>query len=90
MARIALTPMRLHWITEDAAIDQCAHGDVVFTIDSIPFVTGEDAESVTVALRAFYDEQPPRRRPDDDHDAEGWLAFWREWDERRGAAGRPA
>jgi hypothetical protein len=39
---------------EDDPTDQCAHGDVVFTIDSIPFVTGTDAEDVTVSAAALF------------------------------------
>jgi hypothetical protein len=39
---------------EDDPTDQCAHGDVVFTIDSVPFVTGDDVEDVTVSAAALF------------------------------------
>ena len=39
---------------EDDPTDQCAHGKVVFTIDSIPFATGDDAEDVTVSAAALF------------------------------------
>jgi len=47
---IVLRPTEMCWnpAMEDDPTDQCAHGDVVFTIDSVPFVTGDDAEDVTV------------------------------------------
>ena len=53
---IDLRPTSLRWVseTEDASWDQCAHGDVVFTIDSIPFATGERAENVTVSAAALF------------------------------------
>lgn len=54
--RIVLQPVAMGWITgtEDDGTDQCAHGDVVFTIDAIPFVGGTDAEGVTVSAAALF------------------------------------
>jgi hypothetical protein len=53
---IVLRPRELCWIPgmEDDPTDQCAHGDVVLTIDSVPFVTGDDAEDVTVSAAALF------------------------------------
>ena len=39
---------------EDDPTDQCAHGDVEFTIDSIPFVAGEAGEDITVSAAALH------------------------------------
>ena len=39
---------------ENDPTDQCAHGDVVFIIDSVPFVGGSDAEDVTVSAAALF------------------------------------
>jgi hypothetical protein len=50
---IVLRPTELHWISDDPT-DQCAHGGVVFTIDSIPFASGEDAQEITVSAAALF------------------------------------
>jgi hypothetical protein len=50
---IVLRPTDMCWIDDDPT-DQCAHGRVVFTIDSIPFASGEDAEDITVSAAALF------------------------------------
>jgi hypothetical protein len=46
----------MRWITdsEDNVADQCAHGDVVFAIDSIPFAAGREAKDLTVSAAALF------------------------------------
>jgi hypothetical protein len=44
----------MRWIVENDRIDQCAHGDVAFTIDSIRFVGGEDGQFLTVSAAALF------------------------------------
>jgi hypothetical protein len=39
---------------ENDPTDQCAHGGVVFTIDSRPFVGGSEAEDLTVSAAALF------------------------------------
>jgi hypothetical protein len=53
---IVLRPTDMCWnpAMEDDPTDQCSHGNVEFTIDSIPFVTGEDGEDITVSAAALF------------------------------------
>ena len=37
-------------------------------------------------VQAFYDASPPRTPSGNPVDDEGWVAFWREWLDRRAAA----
>jgi hypothetical protein len=37
-------------------------------------------------VQTFYDREPPRRWPEEEPDASGWDAFWREWRQRRADA----
>ena len=55
-SRIVLQPTDMCWIlgAENEVFDQCAHGGVVFTIDSITFVGSGDVESVTVSAAALF------------------------------------
>ena len=52
---IVLRPLEMCWNPEmeDDPTDQCAHGDVVLAIDSIPFVSGADGEHITVSAAAL-------------------------------------
>jgi hypothetical protein len=50
---IVLRPTEMRWIDDDPT-DHCAHGRVVFTIDSTPFASGEDAEEITVSAAALF------------------------------------
>jgi hypothetical protein len=178
LATIVLRPTNLSWLPANRGnpTEQCAHGDVTLTIDSMPFVRGEEAEFLTVSagalfllrtlsndhteaepvaeasqlfphcgftayavdgrfpvvvmgcnvgidlevvhsagavtiqaqegekatvteaqwrdavagfvdeVQAFYDASPPRKPVGDPVDDEGWVAFWREWHDRRAAA----
>jgi hypothetical protein len=62
------------WIagTENDPTDQCAHGDVVFTIDSIPFAGGSEAECLTVSAAALF----LLRTLTHDHTAASPVAEW--------------
>jgi hypothetical protein len=53
---IVLRPRKMCWnpAMEHDPTDQCAHGEVEFTIDSVPFVSGEDAADVTVSAAALF------------------------------------
>jgi len=53
---IVLRPTNISWlpVSKDDPTEQCAHGDVTFTIDSIPFATGKEAEFLTVSAAALF------------------------------------
>jgi hypothetical protein len=55
-AMIVLRPTNISWLpaNEGNPTEQCAHGDVTFTIDALPFATGEAAEFLTVSAAALF------------------------------------
>jgi hypothetical protein len=73
--------------------------DVVHSAGTVT-IRAQDGEQATVTeaqwrdavfgfvdeVQAFYDASPPRKPSGDPVDDKGWVAFWREWRNRRAAA----
>ena len=86
--RIVLQPTAMCWITgaADDRTDQCAHGDVAFTIDSISFVGGSDSEGLTVSSAALF----LLRTLTHDHTAASPVAEWSQLFPHCGFTAHPA
>src|SRR5262245_60215840 len=50
---IVLRPLAMQWL-HDSPTDQCAHGEVEFTIDSVAFIAAESSPNVTVSAAGLF------------------------------------
>ncbi|MCI6737350.1 MAG: hypothetical protein MR593_04425 [Intestinibacter sp.] len=89
MGKFVIDIVDLYWIDgeKENPEDLCLHGEVNVTIGGETLIDIDEYTKVVFdfadKIEVFYKSCKEKVLPDDDFDREGYIKFWREWNNRR-------